>query len=176
MVEILEDEADEDSDEDLAVDSVEMLDEIEDDSLLEKDHSEEEIMIAKQVNLVLLITTLEEMLDEKQNDTINQQVIDLEVSIIGLDSDDEKDDEKDLEVGEALPIDQPLEPIDEKDPQVDTTTVVENQDEVSDEEVDNTNKVSKEHKHNQIIQNYSYNGSFFYSNSTPLKIDILLTQ
>ena len=172
MVEILEDEADEDSDEDLVVVSVEMLDEIEEDLLQGKDHSVEEMEIQNQVNLVLLTTILEVMHEEKQNDITNQQAIDLEVLIIDLDSDEEKD----LEVDEVLLTDQLLELIDEKDLQVDIMIMVENQDDHSVLELDNTNKASKEYKHNQIIQNYSYNGSFFYSNSTPLKIDILLTQ
>ena len=98
MVEIQEDEADEDLDEDLAVDSVEMLDEIEVDSLREKDHSEIEMVILNRVNSVLQTTILEGMQAEKQNDITNQQAIDQEASIIDLDSDDEKD----LEVDEDL--------------------------------------------------------------------------
>jgi hypothetical protein len=148
MVEIQEDEADEDSDEDLAVDSVEMLDEIEDDSLREKDHSEIEMVILNQVNLVLQTTILEEMQAEKLNDITNQQVIDQEVSIIDLDSDEVKDDEKDLEADEDLLTDQHLEPTDEKDLQVDITTMVENQDEVLDLKVDK--------QYNQIIHNHSF--------------------
>jgi len=157
MVEILEDEVDEDSDEGLVVVSVEMLDEIEEDSPQGKDHSVEEMEIQNQVNLVLLTTILEVMHEEKQNDITNQQAIDLEVLIIDLDSDEEKD----LEVDEVLLTDQLLELIDEKDLQVDIMIMAENQDDHSVLELDNTNKASKEYKHNQIIQNYSYNGSFF---------------
>jgi len=155
MVEIQEDEVDEDSDEDLAVDSVEMLDETEDDSLTVEDHSEIEMVILSQVNSVLLTTILEEMQVEKQNDTTNQQVIDLEVSIIDLDSDDEKDDEKDHEADEDLLTDQLLELTDEKDLQVDITTMVENQDEVLDQEV-NKNYNSAAAEPSQIIDNHSF--------------------